>query len=127
MNSTMIIAQLLLPVFAAVTISLFINPKWYKQMAKEIADSPSMVYLLSVIKLIFGTAIVLYHNIWGQDWATIISLIGWVSMIKGIVYILFPKVIKSAAGWAQDKTTLYVAAVICGIITVTLFSLSGLR
>lgn len=127
MTTTMFIAQLLLPVFAAVTISMFINPKRFKQIARNIADMPALTYLVSMINLIGGTAILLYHNIRAEDLSVAITIIGWLMIIKWAVYILFPKSIRHVAAMVENKTTIYVIGVVAAVITVILFSLSGLR
>lgn len=41
------------------------------------------------INLIVGLLVVLLHNWWG-GWITIITLIGWVSLIKGLLHMFRP-------------------------------------
>ncbi len=123
----MIIAQLLFPLFALVTLSVLINPKRYKQIAKELSNSHALIYMASMINLLGGTAIILYHNVWTQDRSTIITIIGWLAALKGTIYLLFPNSVSSMAKWASNKSTIYIMAIISIIISVILFSLTGLN
>ena len=127
MTTTMLIARLLLPVFALVTIAAFVNPKRFKNISKEIANNSALAYIASFINLIGGTAIIMYHNTWVQDRSTLITVIGWLAAIKGAVYMLFPRSLESVAEWAGNKTTVYICAVIGALMTIALFSISGLR
>ena len=34
--------------------------------------------------------IVLYHNFWTTDWRIIITIVGWISVLKGVVRIVAP-------------------------------------
>lgn len=78
----MVIARLLLPVFALVAISAFINPKRFKNIAKEFAASPALGYIASFLNLMGGSAVILYHNMWSQDRSVIITILGWLAAIK---------------------------------------------
>ena len=127
MTTTMMIAQLLFPMFALVTLSALINPKWYRQVAKEIANNHALIYIASFINILWGTAIILNHNIRVSDRSVVITLLGWLAALKGTIYLLFPQSVSAVSKITASKSTIYVAAIIGIIISVILFSLAGLR
>lgn len=120
----MLIAKLLFPVFALVTITAFIRPKFYREIAKEIMNSHALIYIASFMNLIGGTAIILYHNTWTQDWSTLITVIGWLAAVKGAIYMVFPKAaIGMVTNATQSKAFVYFMGIISALFAVALYSL----
>ncbi|MBN1923607.1 MAG: hypothetical protein JW791_02490 [Nanoarchaeota archaeon] len=56
--------------------------------------------------LLLGLATVVLHNIWVWDWRVVITLIGWSTLIKGVMKIGFPEVINKQAQVFKNKQTL---------------------
>src|SRR5690348_13729098 len=55
-----------------------------------LGDRPAMV-IFAVIALAGGLAIVLAHNIWsGGALPILVTLIGWVMLIRGLLYLFLP-------------------------------------
>lgn len=53
-------------------------------------DAP-LLMLLGVITLSAGLALVLAHNVWsGGAAAVVVTLIGWVTVIKGLLFLFLP-------------------------------------
>jgi hypothetical protein len=48
--------------------------------------------------LILGTIMVLFHNVWIAGWPVIITILGWLTLIKGAMFIIFPGVVRSMKG-----------------------------
>jgi hypothetical protein len=40
--------------------------------------------------VIIGLLIVVSHNIWVKDYRVVITIFGWLSLVKGIAYMAFP-------------------------------------
>ena len=43
--------------------------------------------------IIIGVLIIENHNYWEKSWIVIITLIGWMAVIKGIILIAFPTIV----------------------------------
>ena len=43
------------------------------------------------VTLILGLGTVILHNIWVFDWTVIITILGWCTLIKGILKMGFPE------------------------------------
>ena len=41
--------------------------------------------------LLAGFLIVNFHNVWVWDWTVIITVLGWLALLKGILLLLLPK------------------------------------
>ena len=46
--------------------------------------------LLEFTLFIFGVLIIENHNVWEANWTVIITIIGWVALLKGILLLAFP-------------------------------------
>jgi len=52
---------------------------------------PSMIFIVGVITLAAGLAMVLAHNIWsGGALAVIVTLVGWITLIKSLFFLFLP-------------------------------------
>jgi hypothetical protein len=57
-------------------------------LALLLADAPLM-YMVGVILLVAGLAMVVAHNIWsGGALPVVITFIGWATMIKGLLFLI---------------------------------------
>lgn len=56
-----------------------------------LAEDRSFTLLSGYIALIIGLVTVILHNVWVADWRIVITIVGWSSLIKGVVGIGFPE------------------------------------
>ena len=67
----------------------------HKQAAVEtmtalIHDAP-VLFFVSIVAMVAGLAVVLAHNIWsGGALPVVVTLVGWISLVKGLVFLLLP-------------------------------------
>ncbi len=61
-----------------------------------LADRPAM-FLSGVIALVIGIAMAIGHSVWEPNWRGLITLIGYLSIVKGITRIGFPDLPKNVA------------------------------
>lgn len=74
----------------AVSIPMITSQKRLVSMMDEYIESPPLIFLTGVLALIGGISIIFFHNIWTADWRSVVTLMGWVAAIEGIVLIAFP-------------------------------------
>jgi hypothetical protein len=121
MDATMVIAKLTAILYLAAGLGILLNPAHYRSLYKEIISSPTLIYFSALIAVIFGTLIVLFHNIWVQDWPVLITLIGWIGMIKGTIFLIFPKSLKMWKPVLDNNTGLMIG----GFIAVAIGAVLG--
>jgi hypothetical protein len=66
---------------------------------REIVKDQAMVALTGLFSLIIGLAIVIDHSIWEMSWKCIITILGWLAIIQGILRIGFPKQARALVNW----------------------------
>jgi uncharacterized protein YjeT (DUF2065 family) len=77
-------------VYIAVGIGILVNPQFYKKIFEDFIESPSTLYLGGVMALGVGYLIVAYHNTWTKDLSIIITIVGWLALVKGILIFICP-------------------------------------
>ena len=69
---------------------LSFNPNRIKQIFKDLKYEKFLI-LSSFVSIIVGLLNILFHNKWQLNWKIIITLIGWISLFKGLSLFIFPK------------------------------------
>ena len=112
------IFQVLGIVYLAVGIGMLINPDFYKKLMSEFSENPPSMYLSGLAAIVIGYLLVTYHNIWPNDWPVIITIFGWVALIKGLFLLLLPRVSIKISSFFQIQMTklLTVWAVIIAVV-----------
>lgn len=60
-------------------------------------DDKAFVISTGYITLLMGLVTVIMHNVWVADWRVVITILGWSTLIKGILKIGFPEQIHKQA------------------------------
>ena len=117
MAISVFLARLLGPLLLAVGVGILINPKPFRTMADEVIGSVTLVYLFGFIDFAAGLAIVLVHNVWAPNWRVLITLLGWLMLIRGAVRILAPETIMGfAAKLIRNKQLIPISGVVTGVL-----------
>ncbi len=94
MERSHFLAKLIGPVFIAGGVGMIFNSVVYRAMFERALHDHMFIYLSGVIALPVGLAIVATHNDWKWHWPLIITLIGWLAIIGGILRMVAPQVIE---------------------------------
>ena len=101
MGSANFIAQIIGLLFSIDAVGVLINTAIYRRMVEEFTESPALRYLGGILALFFGLFILNFNNAWTADWTVIITIIGWLSVVKGVLLIVFPNVFLHLSNWMQ--------------------------
>ena len=101
MGSANFIAQIIGLLFSIDAVGVLINTAIYRRMVEEFTESPALRYLGGILALFFGLFILNFNNAWTADWTVIITIIGWLSVVKGVLLIVFPNVCLHLSDWMR--------------------------
>ncbi|MBW2989636.1 hypothetical protein KY358_04945 [Candidatus Woesearchaeota archaeon] len=95
-----------------------------KQLGKtiEMTDDKAFVISTGYFTMLIGLITVILHNVWTLDWTIAITILGWSTLIKGIMKIGFPEQIHKQAQRFKKKQ--FVSAVFLLILGSWLFWMS---
>ena len=90
MPSSLVIAQMLGPLYVIVAVGLAVNSSLYQRLFDEFFESPALTFLGGFLALAFGLLILAFHPTWNADWTVIVTLVGWLGLLKGSLLIVRP-------------------------------------
>lgn len=119
MDTSIFLAKVMGLYLIIVYVSVLINKKLMSTLIKDIAKNTAFIVFGGAFALIIGLLVVLTHNIWEVSWVGLVTLLGWVVLIKGVLLVLMPK---KAPKWGLNisDTVITTSAVIMLIIGVFL-------
>lgn len=88
---TIKIAELIGPVYFAVGLGIFFSKDYYLKVYRDLEKETLAVLMGGISSLVIGLVILLNHNIWDSFLASMVTLIGWLALIKGLMLLVFPK------------------------------------
>ena len=59
----------------------------------NIMDQPGLFLVVAFFTVIIGLLMVSSHNLWVMGWPVLVTLIGWLVLISGLVRLFFPDTI----------------------------------
>ncbi|HEY1362857.1 MAG TPA: hypothetical protein VGF60_11495 [Xanthobacteraceae bacterium] len=98
MQASIFLAQLIGPLLLLAGVGILLNRRSLDLLADEIFRSRVFLFLFGLIDAALGLAIVLTHNVWSADWRLIITLLGWLLIVRGTARVLAPDRIKELGG-----------------------------
>jgi len=112
--------------------SLIIAALWmvrreqFEVMVKEILSNKGVVGLLGIMDLLFGLAIILIHPYWELNWRGLITLIGLLCIVRGIIRFACPSCIEHLATSLLTKSWLFIGILIIIGLYLTYFGFTTL-
>ncbi|MGB8276483.1 MAG: hypothetical protein WCF20_00880 [Methylovirgula sp.] len=125
MQTSIFIAKLLGPIYVVGGIAFLFKPQAFRVLHQEFIESHVLMYLAGVLGLLGGLALVLTHNVWVLDWRLVITLIGWVTIIRAIVTIFQPQQIASIGSKLLEHRGIFFGAAVMTLVIGLVLSYFG--
>jgi hypothetical protein len=94
MATSKYIARLMGPVLLIIGIGMVMGMLTegdaYSSLLKEFIGSRALIFVTGVLALVAGLAVVNAHNHWVADWRVIVTVLGWLMILRGIMNLVFP-------------------------------------
>jgi hypothetical protein len=98
MTSSIFLAKLIGPFALALGLTVLLRGgDGFRTLVNEFAASPALIFLSGIITLPAGLAIVITHNVWTPDWRVVITIIGWLAVITGVIRTVAPERVAAKA------------------------------
>ena len=97
--------------------------KTIPHLLKDFFDHPAVVYLSGVILTFLSSLLLIQNNVWDGTWRTLVTVLAWLVLIKGLCYLFFPEVLqKMVTKKLLESVSLYgLIALVAGL---SLFSIN---
>lgn len=94
MELSIFVAKIIAVTYIAISFGQFFSGITYKKMYQDIMKSSGLMAIMGLFAIIIGFLLVEHHNIWVKDWPVLITIIGWISVVKGFMFLAFPNALK---------------------------------
>ena len=95
MQVSKLIAKMASVIYLSASVGAFFGADHYRKIADDLFSNSGLTYLAGFITVVIGLLIVTYHNRWTKNWAVLITILGWLALVKGIFLIAFPQFVQS--------------------------------
>jgi len=99
MDKSEYIARLMGPVMLIIGIGMIggmlTEGDAYSSLLKEFIGSRALIFITGVLALVAGLAIVNAHNLWVRDWRVVVTILGWLFIVRGVSNLVFPGTVQT--------------------------------
>jgi hypothetical protein len=99
MTTSRYLARLMGPVMLTVGVGMvfgmLLEGDAYSSLAKEFIASRALIFITGALALTAGLAVVNAHNLWVPDWRVIVTILGWLLIVRGISNLVFPATVQT--------------------------------
>ncbi|MDN3508881.1 MAG: hypothetical protein P0S93_02480 [Candidatus Neptunochlamydia sp.] len=110
---------------------LIITSFWtlfYKDNMKKVLDSlkktPALIYFIGVLNILIGMVFVTSFNYWYMGAEVLVTLLGWLFLIRGLILMFFPQAFDKMLQNYQSSYILFSSIGIAWGIALTWFAFS---
>ena len=90
METSVFIGKIISVVYLAFGLGMLLNQNGYKKVLIELIGNSSFLLFGGMLSVVTGMSIINFHNHWVGDWTVVITIIGWIALLKGVYFLVFP-------------------------------------
>jgi hypothetical protein len=90
MSLSIFLAQVIGLYLFLVSLAMLVHHQRFKKTAMDLTGIPLMITLTGICMLLLGLLIVVDHNIWVPDWPVVVTIIGWILLLQGLMRLFVP-------------------------------------
>ncbi|HSX04154.1 MAG TPA: hypothetical protein VLG76_05435 [Rhabdochlamydiaceae bacterium] len=114
MDISIFLAKLIGLYFLICALLCIFRKKQMEQTCKEVMSTKSVLAVSAEISLIFGLVIAIDHSIWEVSYRGLITVLGYLMILRGIIRFAFPAYVKKFCS-KMGK-----GHIVCSIITLAI-------
>ena len=102
------------------TLAIIIRYKAFTEMEEQASKNPVILYLSGFTLIVLGSLLVSSHQIWTRDWRVVVTLIGWLLLVKGALRIFLPELVIRLLAKKKNNRNFMIAEVFVFLISLYL-------
>ena len=119
MNLSVFVAQVAAIVYLSVGVGMFLDRKYYAKFFENMFKDTTAMYIGGFMALIAGFTLVTFHNDWVKSWEVLVTILGWLALVKGVMLLAFPStILDMTKSWFNNKNlgTYAVVVIFLGLV-----------
>ncbi len=125
MTTSKMIAGLIGPTLVAIGAAILLNFGSFPALAEQVSRDPALIFLSGILLFVAGIAIVRAHNIWAGGWPVLVTILGWLAVLGGLLRMLFPTRFAAIAAGVGQSTGLIIAVTVVLLVLGAFLSFKG--
>lgn len=95
-----------------ISLAMLCNMQQFINNVNGLINNVPLMFVIGFFTLILGILTVVSHNIWVWNWRVLITILAWLTLIKGASIIFYPQVIDNATSlFIQHHAISYLSAI----------------
>jgi len=121
-SRTIFLSKLLGLYYIFAALAMILHKQSFVETITALVYNSSVIFLVGVITVLVGLALVLAHNVWSRGaLAVVVTVIGWITLAKGLLLLFLTPGIQAELFLKLHYASLfYVYAAICLVLGVYL-------
>lgn len=104
----------------AIALALLIKPDMMRTAMNAILEHRGTVLLYGIFTTIFGSILINVHNEWFWGWPIVITIIGWIVFIRGLMRLFFSEHIRNFTHQFSNRAMYRTAGIISLLLSLFL-------
>lgn len=106
MSYSITLARIIGPSFLVIALAMVMHPNAFREALAEFEGGQQKMLLLlaGCVHVILGLFLVVTHNSWLADWTTLLTIVGWLMLLRGIFLLWFPNSMAPLAKFLEAKS-----------------------
>lgn len=117
-----IIAKILGIWMIVMSLTLIAKREYMKEVIAELPNAKFASFVYASMMVFLGLALVSLHNLWGYELYVLVTIVCWLLLIKGILWMAFPHGMACMAKKMVDSPLFWLAALVNLVYGVVLLS-----
>ena len=100
------------PTLIAIAAAILLNFASFPELAEQISRDPGVIFLSGILLFVAGLAIARAHNVWAGGWPVLVTVLGWLAILSGLVRMFFPIPLAAMAVEVAQRPGAIIGAVV---------------
>lgn len=106
MSTANLLANLWGLFFVLIPLSFLINSGMLRTFLAE-KEKEAALYCLGLVYVFIGAITIFFNNVWAMRWETILTVLGWIVLLKGVFFMFWTKEASAMMKAAEEKYLKY--------------------
>lgn len=104
----------------AIALALLFKPETMRAAMDALFENRGTVLLYGILTTIFGSILINVHNEWFWGWPIIITIIGWIVFVRGIMRLFFSEHIRNFTKQYSNRAMYRTAGTVSFLVSLFL-------
>ncbi len=115
------------PLMIALAAGLLMNRKVLPDLAQQLAHEYGLIFLSGALLFLGGLAIVRAHNVWSGGWRVLVTVLGWLGIVGGLMRVIYFRHLAQLSGTVATMPNVVLGSALAMLFLGAFLTLKGYR